>query len=40
LARSKRGGEFVNFLPAIDDDERVAHWRFGARPDGWTMGAG
>jgi len=129
LARSKRGGEFVNFLPAIGDDERkrigrvirrwrlhrwsgstltdlaeainaevqgwinfygrfyrselvrllrrineylirwarwkykrlrrypakarrllaavfrrepglFAHWRFGARPDGWTMGAG
>jgi RNA-directed DNA polymerase len=33
LARSKRGGEFVNFLPAIGDDERkrigrvIRRWR-------------
>ena len=37
LARSKRGGEFVNFLPAIGDDERkrigrvIRRWRLHRR---------
>jgi RNA-directed DNA polymerase len=30
------------FLAAVyrREPDLFAHWRFGARPDGWTMGAG
>jgi RNA-directed DNA polymerase len=38
----RRPAKARRFLAAVyrRQPDPFAHWRFGARPDGWTMGAG